>query len=108
MVSGTTPTLIINANIGVDEIMEMWVTFSNTLYKELLTKKLSDCVIAENQLLLKLSQEDTISLNPNNSEIEIYVQIRVLTKNDIAFASKIYKLPISKLLKEGIIYAHSV
>lgn len=103
MYVGTTPQIKINSNIPIDHIKRLWITFESQ--KVELTKELSDCDIIENQIHCTLSQEDTFLLNPDNKDIKIKLQVRILTDDDKAFASAITELQLKKILKEGIIDA---
>ena len=103
MYVGTTPQIKINSNIHIDNIKRLWITFESQ--KVELTKELSDCDIIENQIHCTLSQEDTFLLNPDNKDIKIKLQVRILTDDDKAFASNITELQLKKILKEGIIDA---
>ena len=99
----TTPQIKTNSNMPIDHIKRLWITFESQ--KVELTKELSDCDIIENQIHCTLSQEDTFLLNPDNKDIKIKLQVRILTDDDKAFASNITELQLKKILKEGIIDA---
>ena len=103
MYVGTTPQIKINLNIPIDHIKRLWITFESQ--KVELTKEISDCDIIDNQIYCTLSQEDTFLLNPDNKDIKIKLQVRILTDDDKAFASNITELQLKKILKEGIIDA---
>ena len=103
MYVGTTPQIKINSNIPIDNVKRLWITFESQ--KVELTREFSDCDIIENQIYCTLSQEDTFLLNPDNKDIKIKLQVRILTDDDKAFASNITELQLKKILKEGIIDA---
>lgn len=105
MIRGTTPTFVIKTNLSSELIKEVWITFSTQNYEEIFTKKLCDCAINEDAINLQLSQEDTLNLNPQNKNDSVYIQMRILTNDGGAFASKIQAITIGRILKEGCIYA---
>lgn len=105
MIRGTTPQVVIKTNIPIDNIKEMWLTYSSENKSIVVTKKLSDCEIVDGKLISYLTQEDTIKLNPNNINIKVLIQVRILTTDDKAFASKVQRLDLESTLTEGMIYA---
>ena len=104
MIRGTTPQVVIKTNIPLDNIKEVWLTYSNDKKSIVITKKLSDCEIVDGQLISYLTQEDTIKLNPDNINIKVSTQVRILTTDDKAFASKVQRLDLESTVTEGMIY----
>ena len=105
MIWGTTPQVVIKTSIPIDKIKELWLTYSSENKSIVVTKKLSDCEIVDGKLISYLTQEDTIKLNPNNINIKVLTQVRILTTDDKAFASKVQRLDLESTLTEGMIYA---
>lgn len=105
MIRGTTPQVVIKTNIPIDNIKELWLTYSNENKSIVVTKKLSDCEIIDGQIVSNLTQEDTIELNPNNANIKILTQVRILTTDGKAYASKVQRLDLESTLTDGMIYA---
>ena len=102
IIRGTTPTIIFNVKteLDLDNLAEVWITFkSKNNIDKTFTK--NDVVIDQekHEILLSLSQEDT--LNFNGSQMQ--VQLRLRMYDGSAYASGIMETIIGDVLKEGII-----
>jgi hypothetical protein len=102
MIKGTTPTLQFNLPFGTESIKSAEVVIEYTVanLKYFITKTVRDCQIAEKSLSVTLTQEETLRL-PAPSQVNI--QLRVLTNNDVALATAIYRVTVDRLLKEDVL-----
>lgn len=102
MYRGTTPTIAIklNTDIKLESLKQIWVTFDNGGGK-VITKSIEDVVIDTDSQKLKVSltQEETLSF----TGASIDIQVRILTDTDVALATPIKSLPVSRVLEGGII-----
>lgn len=115
MYRGTTPTITINCDIDVSEFVTMWVTFRTQQLatyappKQVeVTKHLGDEGVdaTDKVVTVSLTQADTLllgSLSPDEDQ-QVEVQIRGRTEDGRAFASNIMTAPLSRILKDGVIY----
>lgn len=102
MYRGTTPTLYLELDTELDfadNVSEMWVTFKSPSVE--VTKTFSEVSFdAEtNKITVTLTQEETLKFFKGVTE----VQVRIKTKEGLAYASDIATLEIEKVLKEGVI-----
>lgn len=105
IIRGTTPTIAFNVKteLDLDNIAEVWITFrsksNSPSCDKTYTKK--DVVINKetHEILLSLSQEDTL----NFSGSQMQVQLRLRMYNGSAYASGIMETIIGDVLKEGVI-----
>ena len=105
IIRGTTPTIVFNVKTGLDldNIAEVWITFRSKTgvqaHDKTYTKK--DVVINNktHEILLSLSQEDTLNFSGN----QMQVQLRIRMFDGAAYASGIMETIIGDVLKEGII-----
>lgn len=106
VVRGTTPRLKIKLkNFDVSLLSEnsIYITFKQNRYaNKTLEKSGSDVIIdaKENCLFVSLTQVDTLYFY---GDADVEMQIRSLTKSGSAVASKIIKIPVYKILKDGVI-----
>lgn len=106
IIRGTTPTLtfhVKNENIDLNDIAEVWITFKTKpgiALKEK-TYDIDDVTIdtVENNILLNLSQEDTLYFE----NASLLIQLRVRLNNDLAYASAIMDTQLGQILKDGVI-----
>lgn len=89
----------ININIPVEAVDELWFTIADLNGTEILTKTIKDIGIEDNHFVVRLSQEDTSKL-PEDSYVKI--QTRVLYTDGQSFGSRIYKIKVEDVLKDGI------
>lgn len=106
MVRGTTPRINIklkNFDVSLLSDSGIYVTFKQNRYaNKTLEKSGSDVIVDEKENLLKvsLSQTDTLYFC---GDADVEMQIRALTKSGAAVASKIVKVPVYRILKDGVI-----
>lgn len=102
MIKGTTPSLVFNLPFLASLIKsaEIIVRYVDGVKEVLIEKTLADCELGETSIETVLSQEETLQL-PAPSTVDI--QLRVLTTDDTALATEIYKVKVKRLLKEGVI-----
>jgi hypothetical protein len=97
MIRGTTPTLTFTFPFEKDEIKSLSVVFVQCGLIRL-EKTLKDVEIENNVLTVRLSQEDTLCYWDNH---DIDIQIRAVTNEGEAFASKIITTTAERILKDG-------
>lgn len=102
MIKGTTPTLHFNlpfetANIKAAEIILQYVDNAKTVTIE---RTLDDCVVGEKSIAAVLTQEETLALP---APAIAKVQLRVLTVDDMSFATLPHEVIVKELLKESVI-----
>ena len=102
MIKGTTPTLHFNLPIDTDlikaaEIVLQYVDNAKTVTIE---RTLEECVVGVNSIAAVLTQEETLALP---APAIARVQLRVLTKDDMSFATLPYEVIVKELLKESVI-----
>lgn len=100
---GTTPeiTIHIPSEIELGTATEIWVTIRQLQLE--ITKTLVDggVVVDQSDLLVELSQGDTLRLKPGT---EAGIQIRILLDDDIALASQIEPIIVKDIVKDGEIH----
>lgn len=102
MIKGTTPSLVFNLPFLASLIKsaEIIVRYVDGVKEVLIEKTLADCELGETSIATVLTQEETLQL-PAPSTVDI--QLRVLTTDDTALATEVYKVRVKRLLKEGVI-----
>lgn len=99
MIRGTTTTHIFNIPLEASDIKEVKITYmqgDNTI----LTKRKSDCTIADNTIAVTLSQEDTFKFD---SSLLVKIQLRILTDKDHVMSSKIMTLGVGACLDNEVL-----
>ena len=105
IIRGTTPTLSFHVKNEMDltQIAEVWITFRTKAEVKIreTTYDLEDVTIdtEENNIILSLSQEDTLSFADTN----MLMQLRLRMSDDMAYASEIMDVTIGHILKDGVI-----
>lgn len=97
MIRGTTPQLDFGLPFDTSIIQEAWVTFSQ-YNKEVFTLENEALTMEGSLITVKLTQEQTLSLNQNNI---LEIQIRILTTTGDALASNVIKTDVGRILKDG-------
>lgn len=108
MFRGTTPTIyfhITNEDINFNDIKEAWITLKNKTveYNFKLSKGRVLTNLSNKLLFVRLTQEETLSLNEDN---KAFVQLRLLLNSNVfdrALASEINQIDVKDILKEGVI-----
>lgn len=103
MYRGTTPSITFNikTDIDLDELAVCYITLKSVDKNIVETYELDD-IIVDSQLktlTIALSQEETLAF----ARGVIYVQIRLRTNDDLAYASQIKELRMNDILKDGVI-----
>ena len=99
MFRGTTPILQFNLPFSVSNISVMYIT-AKQYDVVVLEKDLSDCIVDDTSVSLKLTQEETLKLQQNR---RISLQIRVRTHDGTALASQKFECDVKDILREGVI-----
>lgn len=95
----TTPTLVFNLPIETDILEEAFITL--TQFDDVVVEKeLAEMVKEEKTLKVTLSQAETSKIKSYG-----YLQVQLRCKDDKgnAYASKIFKVEVNTVLKEGAI-----
>lgn len=103
MIRGTTPTLSFKLPFSAEEISEIWITIAQNKIP-VLTKSKGDITIDEEDdtiVSFKMSQVETLKMNPNYAA-QLQIRIKMAADNN-AIASEILEVPVSNILKDGII-----
>lgn len=99
MIRGTTPTCSFGLPFETSNIEKLYITFSQD-EKEVLNFTKDDCEFEEKTINLKLTQDDTLKLN---DELMVSIQLRILTIDGDAMASRIIRTHVDAILKDGVI-----
>lgn len=99
MIRGTTPTHIFTLPFNVDDVKRLVITYAQQC-EPLVEKTLEDCELSENKVKVKLTQEDTLRLN---NQLPVEIQIRVLTKDNTALASRVTRRAIGEVLSDEVL-----
>ena len=94
---GTTPKLTFPLPFDINLIDKVYITFFQK-DRQAIEKDLTVCEIEENNLVLKLSQQDTLKLV---SKTPLQIQIRALLTDGSAIASKVIEKNVQDVLKDG-------
>ena len=102
MIRGTTPTLLYNLPFTASLIKsaEITIKYVDNLKKVLILKTLEDCILGENTISTKLTQEETLQFPAPAS---VLVQLRVVTTEDDILATEPEAVTVKKLLAEDVI-----
>lgn len=98
---GTTPSLIIkvNSNLNLSTLSVLWVTIQQETYQKTYTLDDVEIDAAQKKISVYMSQEETLKFSEGYANI----QIRGLTSDNKAVASKTKNIEIGRILKEGVI-----
>lgn len=96
MIRGTTPRQVFTFDQSIEGFRDISITY---VYngKILIQKRIEDVSINGNEVSYILTQEETMLFAPNSI---IEIQIKGKDGNDMVVASKVYKLPVHKILDE--------
>lgn len=105
MYRGTTPQikLKLDAEIDFTKIVALWVTFKCLAIE--ISKPLEDVILLDetNEILVDLTQEDTLKFKKNPNGVPVYVQVRFRMDDDRAYATSIANISLNDILKDGVI-----
>lgn len=96
---GTTPRLTFDLPFETSKLVVAYITLVQN-GETVIEKTLNDCIIGDKSIHVQLTQEETLSLSPAYS---VKVQFRGKTIFGDAIKSDIYSIPLTGLLKEGVI-----
>ena len=99
MYRGTTPTLRFALPFDTNLVQKAYITFYQQDRKQI-EKQLSDCQIVNNQLVVTLTQEETLRFVTN---VPLLMQARVVLSDGRVLASKVVRTVVHDILKEGVI-----
>lgn len=99
MIRGTTPTICFKLPLPNDQISECWLTI-NQRGEEVITKTKSDITYDGEKYSVKMTQEETLQLDDSQYA---EIQLRLRTASGDALASKVARVDVLKILKEGVI-----
>lgn len=88
MIQGTTP--ILTFKINTTNIKELCIAFGQN-GRTILEKHKDDCTLTEESIILKLSQQDTLTLR---EYVPLQWQLKILDTNDIAMSTLIGELEV--------------
>lgn len=98
MYRGTTPEFIFSLPFKCSSIAKLNIAFSQN-NKVVLNKSASDCEMSGNTISLRLSEEDTLSLD---SRYRVEVQLRFQC-GEKKYASDIYSRSVWRILNDGLL-----
>ncbi len=99
MICGTTPTHIFEIPFDTAIVKEALVVYVQG-GSEIVRKETDDCSMEGKQIGVELTQEETLSFNPN---MNVEIQIRVLTTEGVAYASRPCVVSVVKCLTDEVI-----
>lgn len=99
MIRGSTVTHIFNIPLEANDIKDLKITYAQG-DSIVLTKRKSECTIADNTVALTLSQEDTFKLN---SSQHVKIQLRILTDKGVAMSSKVITRSVEACLDNEVL-----
>lgn len=100
MIRGTTPNLTFTLPFDSSELAEFWITISQKYENLKINKTSADCIADGETIAVMLTQEDTLKFIGDKP---VYVQMRALTTEGQALATKIYTCMMGDILQEGVI-----
>ena len=99
MTPGTTPTHTFNLPISTDDVAALRITYEQS-GKIVLQKEKEDCTLRDKQVIVKLSQEDSLQFDSN---VIVRIQLKVLTTGGDVIISKVIKKSTNIVLDKGVI-----
>lgn len=99
MIRGTTPTHCFNMNIDSSRISSIMVIYAQS-GTELFHKTKKDGTLEEGVFRVRLTQEETLKLD---SERDVEIQVRVLTTDGTALASRVYVVDVGQCLNSEVL-----
>ena len=99
MIRGTTPIHIFTHSLDPSDFKKIRIIYSQN-HNVLFVKNIEDCTVEGNTIAVRLTQEDTLAFD---HDVPVNIQVRILTTNDIALASVIQTVRVSRCLENGVI-----
>lgn len=96
---GTTPTHKFKVPIDLTEAAEVYMTYKQE-GRVKVEKTIEEMTITEEEITLELSQTDTLAFS---TVADVEIQCRARFRDGSAVASCVKKIPVCKILKEGVI-----
>ena len=93
MIQGTTPIHTFNIPFSTDIVKNVRITYAQN-GNVLLTKELVDCDVEGRSISCRLTQNDTFAFD---HAFPVDIQLRVLTIDDDAFATRLYRVSIEEV-----------
>lgn len=105
MIRGTTPTLQFNLPFQASMIKaaQILISYIDNYKEVMIEKRLEDCELGETSISTELTQDETLAFPaPTTAEVQLRVIVSQGGK-DTALATKIFKVNVKKLLKDGVL-----
>lgn len=99
MIRGTTPTHTFTLPFDTGTVECVKITYSQR-GQVVLTKHRADVELAGNAIITRLTQEDTFRFD---CAVDVSIQIRVLTTDGSALASKIMRISVDRCLDNEVL-----
>ena len=99
MFKGTTPTHTFNVSIDTSILKEVKIIYSQN-DREVLTKRLKDCVLGEGTITTSLTQEETFLFESGKF---VSIQVRVLTDRGDALTSEQMMMSVAKCFDDEVL-----
>jgi hypothetical protein len=98
---GTTPTHTFRLPFDTSSIKELFIIYaqSSHLTEAKVVKSKEECTLHDDTVTVTLSQEDTLSLSHS---IPVKIQVRVLTHDNKALASKVIERSVKPCLDDEV------
>lgn len=96
---GSTQTLTLNTGIDCTNLDKLDVSFAQR-NKVILSKTLSDCTVDGTNIIVYLSEEDTLKFSSKNNPVQIQMRFGIGNER---FASGIKYINIEGVLKDGVL-----
>ena len=102
---GTTPTITFNLPFDTEIIKDLRITFAQevSFFNEqntVIDKSLSDCTLDGSQIILALTQEDTLKLDSGKG---VTFQVKILTTDGQVIASKPRSVAVGLILNGEVL-----
>ena len=97
MYRGTTPTMTFTLPFDTGDITALNLCFVQQ-GEIVLEKGLMDCVLEEKNLLVSLTEQETLLFGAEKGMVEMQLRVGC---GDIRMASAIMRVPVKKILKDG-------
>lgn len=99
MIRGTTPTHTFTLPFDTNLVKCVKVIYAQN-DRVILTKKTDDCILSENKVKVKLTQEDTFAFD---CKYTVQIQIRALALDGDSLISDIYTVSVGKCLDDEVL-----
>lgn len=99
MMQGTTPVNIFTIPFEKSEIKNLSVVYAQS-NKVIIKKKMRDCELNDNEIIVRLSQEDTFAFD---DRLRVKIQVRVLTNDGESYVSDPIYVDVSECLDDEVL-----